>query len=83
MRVCVYIVWSYTGRSNRPVSYIGSFRKRISFHTELIMPVHEYTYIHTVRARREVHWEVEAGEGGDVTAHAHSAYSYSKHTVLQ
>jgi hypothetical protein len=37
----------------------------------------------TVRAPREVRWEVVAGEGGDLTAHAHSACSYSKHIVLQ
>jgi hypothetical protein len=32
-------------------------------------------------ASKEVRWEVGAGEGGDLTAHAHSAYSYIKHTV--
>jgi hypothetical protein len=38
--------------------------------------------ISDVRAPREVCWKI-AGEGGDLTAHAHSAYSYSKHIVLQ
>jgi hypothetical protein len=31
-------------------------------------------FLPTVRAPREVRWEVEAGEGGDLTAHVHSAY---------
>jgi hypothetical protein len=38
---------------------------------------------HTVRAPRQFRWEVRSGEGGDLTAHAHSAYSYSKHIILQ
>jgi hypothetical protein len=42
-----------------------------------------YFHVRTVRAPREVSWEVGAGEGGDYTAHAHSAYSYSEHIVLQ
>jgi hypothetical protein len=37
----------------------------------------------TIHVPREVHWEVGVGEGGDVTAHVHSAYSCSEHTVLQ
>jgi hypothetical protein len=35
----------------------------------------------TVLAPREVHWEAVAGEGDNLTAHVHSAYS--KHIVLQ
>lgn len=30
---------------------------------------------HTVRASREVRWEVGAGECGDIAGHAHFAYS--------
>jgi hypothetical protein len=32
---------------------------------------------------REVSTEVAVGEGGDLTAQAHSAYSYSKRIALQ
>jgi hypothetical protein len=35
------------------------------------------------RAPREVCWDVAAGEGGDLTLHAHFAYSHSKHIVRQ
>jgi hypothetical protein len=42
-----------------------------------------YFDICIVHTPREVHWEVGVGEGSDLTAHAHSAHSYSKHIVLQ
>jgi hypothetical protein len=32
---------------------------------------------------REFRWEVGAGEGGNLIAHMHSDYSYSKDIVLQ
>lgn len=37
----------------------------------------------TVHAPREVCWEAGAVEGGDLTVHVQSAYSYSRHIVLQ
>jgi hypothetical protein len=36
-----------------------------------------------VRAPIEVHWAVGADEGGELTAHAHFGYSYSKLIILQ
>jgi hypothetical protein len=46
----------------------------------LIIQPHKHI---TVCASQEVCWEVGGREGGDLTAHVHSAYSYSKHIVLQ
>jgi hypothetical protein len=43
---------------------------------------HRNIFVCTVHTTREVCSEVQAGEGGDLTVHAHSTYSYSKHIAL-